>query len=228
MELDAVAKFVAEFFRLLGTDSTDPGLTANGEAPDDVAYLHLTAGCRDAQRWMLKMGYKGWRKRSAALSLAGTDSSDGGRYASLPSDFLRAAGNQKQSALRQADGTGWGQEVTDNEDQYHGDGYYIRGEQLWLTRGAQPPTTLYLEYHYTHPAWSAALSTIDFPMDARNLIVAEAANAAKEENWLPGGPELEGKLERNLMRVREKARDVARPTRQARQFRKPVRVGNHW
>jgi len=228
MEMTAVSQFVASFYRLLGTDATDDALILNGEAANDVAYQYLTAGCREAQRWMLKMGYGGWRKRSAALSFAGTDIADGGRYATLPADFLRAVGNQKRSALREPGGDGWGTEVTEHESEYRGDGFYIRGEQLWLTREANPPTTLYLEYHYTHPAWSAVLATIDFPMDARSLIVAEAANEAKEENFLPGGPEMEGKIERALMRAKERARDIARPTKQARQMRRPTRLGNRW
>jgi hypothetical protein len=228
MELTAVAQFVASFYRMLGVDATDDALVANGEAQDDVAYQYLTSGCREAQRTMLKLGYAGWRKRSGILVFSGTDDADGGRYASLPSDFLRAVGNQKLSALREANGDRWGTEVTTNEDEYKGDGYYIRGEQLWLTRDAEPPATLYLEYHYTHPVWNAALTTFDFPVDARFLIVAEAANEAKEENFLPGGQEMEQKIERALARAKERVRDIARPTKQARQLRKPPRAGTRY
>jgi hypothetical protein len=227
MEYSTVARCLAAFYRLMGSESGDDFLVSQGEAPDDVGYLYLTSGCRDAQRWLLKMGYQGWRKRSAALSLTGTDAADGGRYATLPADFLRAFGTERMSALRQADGTGWGRETTAERDQLRGDYYYIRGEQLWVTRGATPPAPLYLEYHYLHPAWTSIV-TIDFPMDARPLIIAEAANDAKEEGWLPGGPEMEQKIERKLARAREKARDIVRPTKAPRTFGKPVRFGNHW
>ena len=227
MEMDTVGKVKAEFYRLVGTLPDDGALVENSEAQDDVAYLYLTRGSRAAQRWMLKMGYGGWRKRSAALTWSGTDAADGGRYATLPTDFLRACGSQRQSALREANGDGWGQEIIVYDEQLEGDGYYFRGDTLWLARTAAPPTTLYLDYHYTHPAWSASV-TIDFPMDARALIVAEAADAAKAENWLPGDQAMEVKIGRALAQAREEARDVARPSRQPRQFKKAPRWGNRW
>jgi hypothetical protein len=65
-------------------------------------------------------------------------------------------------------------------------------------------------------------------MDARYLIVAEAANVGKEENWLPGGREMEQKIERALFRAREEARHIARSTKNPRQFQKLTRFGNHW
>jgi hypothetical protein len=227
VELDSVAKVVAAWYRLVGSISSDGALTEQGEATDDVVYTYLTRGYRNAQRWMLKMGYGGWRKRTTALTWSGSDAADGGRYATLPSDFLRSYGNQRMSALREAGGDQWGQEVKPEEDQLQGDYYYIRGEQLWLGRDASPPTTLYFDYHYKHPLWSASV-TIDFPMDARALIVAEAANVAKEENWLPGGPEMEQKIERALMRAREEAREIVRVTKGPRTLRKPPRYGNRW
>ena len=68
MELDSVARVVAAFYRLVGSESGDEALIAQGESADDVAYLFITRGCRNAQRWLLKMGFNGWRKRSAALT----------------------------------------------------------------------------------------------------------------------------------------------------------------
>lgn len=227
MELDTVAKVVAAFYRLTGTRSDDDALVEQGESVGDVAYTSLTLGCREAQRWMLKCGSGEWRKRSAALSFSGTDAADGGRYATLPSDFLRAWGSGNESALVEADGDSWGREVTSRDTQLKGDGYYIMGSTLWLTRSAAPPSTLYLLYHYVHPAWSASV-TIDFPMDARSLIVAEAAQAAMAENWLPGGPEMERKIEVAVMRARERVRDICRPTKSPRTLRRAYRAGNRW
>jgi len=227
VELDTVARVVAAWYRLCGVESTDDALVLNGESAGDVAYTYLTRGCRNAQRWMLKMGYGGWLKRSSALTWSGTDAADGGRYATLPTDFLRAYGNQRMSALREADGDEWGQEIKAEDDQLKGNGYYFRGTQLWLARTAAPPATLYLDYHYTHPVWTSGV-TIDFPVDARALIVAEGANVAKEESWLPMGPEGEQKIERALMRAREEARDIVRQGKGPRTFRKPYRAGNHW
>ena len=231
MELSTVAQVLTAFYRLVGTESDDPELEARGETDDEVAYTFLTRGCRNAQRWMLKTGYGGWRARSSAITWSGTEAANGGRYTALPSDFLRAFGNKHISALREADGTPWGREVEAEDDRLYGDYYYLRGqEELWIVRGAGPPSTLYLEYHYTHPLWDSSLddADIDFPMDARYLIVAEAANAAKEENWLVGGAEMEQKIERALVRARLEAGDVARPTKSPRQMRKPYRIGNHY
>ncbi len=227
MELTTPAIVLAAFYRLVGTDEDDPALIEHGEAENDVAFQYLTRGARTAQRWMLKQGYDGWRVRSTALTFSGSDDVDGGRYASLPTNFLRAYGNRKRSALVEAGGNRWGREIDPEQDDWRGDGYYIRGEQLWLTRMASPPTTLYLDFHFKHPTWTASV-TIDFPMDARALIIAEAANVAKEENWLTGGRELEAKIERALVRAQKEAHDIARPTKSPRRMKEVVRHGNRW
>ena len=225
MELDTVAKVLHAFYRLCGTDEDDPYLTDQGEATNEVAYTYLTRGCREAQRSMLDMGHSGWRKRTAALTWS-TDSVTGEQYVALPSDFLRAFGDHKRSALRDADGDQWGWENENGEFEY-GNFYYFRDYELRLGRRASPPSTLYLEYHYSHPLWNDS-TTIDFPMDARWLIIAEAANTAKEENWLPGGPDMEVKIARALIHARQLARSVARVSKRPRQFRAPTRVGNRW
>lgn len=229
MELSTVARCRNAFLRLVGTDDTDSALTDLGEAANEVVDLYLTRGCRDAQRWMLKMGYDGWRKRSSALTFTGTDAADGGQKATLPSDFMRTSGNTRRSALREASGDSWGAQIDQEEDSHKGNYYYLRGTELWLARTAVPPTTVYLDYHYQHPTWTGlADGSIDFPLEVRPLIIAEAANVAKEENWLPGGRDMEAKIERALARAREAARDFARQTKGPRTFRKPVRWGNHW
>lgn len=230
MELSTVDRIRDAFYRLVGSDSTDTALSEQGEATNDVANQFLTRGCRKAQRWMLKQGYGGWRTRSSALTFSGTDAADGGRYVTLPSNFLRGAGNDRVSALREANGDPWGTQVDDRDETMKGDGYYFRGEKLWLLRNANPPSTLYLDYYFTHPVWDATLddNEIDFPLEARSLIVAEAANEAKEDNWLPGGSEMEMKIERALLRAREEARDIARQSKQVKQFQKPRRYGTHW
>jgi hypothetical protein len=232
VELSTVARIKNAVFRLVGTESDDPALTEHGEATDEVVYLALTDGSRRAQRWMLSCGYQGWRQRSSALTFSGTDAADGGKFTALPTDFLRAYGSQRtvRSALTEASGKRWGQEVAANEDHLEGDGYYFRDEQLWLTRRASPPTALYLDYHYKHPEWTSALAdgSIDFPMDARSLIVGEAAVSAMHDDWLPGARDMEIKVLTYLARARENARDVARQTKEPRRMRKPTRLANHW
>jgi hypothetical protein len=225
VELTTVAQLQNAFYRLTGSAAGDGALTENGEATSEVVNTFLTLGIREAQRWLLHMGYGAWRKRSAALTWSGTDAADGGRYSALPSDFLRAYGNDRMSALREANGDSWGVPV-DNE-LAQGDGYYFRGDVLWLTRSANPPTPVYLEYHYTHPLITSGV-TLDFPVDARSLIVAEAADVAMTENWLPGGAELIQKIELARTRARERARDIARAGKGPRTLRKPARLGNRW
>jgi hypothetical protein len=227
MDLDSVEKVKDAWYRLVGTNPDDAALTELGESEDDIAYQYLTRGCRKAQRYLLKQGYRGWHTRSSALSWSGTDAANGGQYTALPSDFLRAAGDERVSALREANGDPWGQQVDIRQGTLRGSGYYFKGDELWLTRGATPPTTLYLEYHTAHAAWTSVV-TIDFPLEVRALIVAEGADAAMEENWLPGGREMEAKIDRALKRARLEAQDFARPTRQPRQFRKVRRVGGHY
>jgi len=227
VELTAAAQFVRGFYRLVGEMSSDPELVALGESVDEIAYIYLTQGTRAGQRWMLDCGYMGWRKRSSALTWTGTDDTTGGTYSDLPSDFLRAFGSQQKSALVEADGRPWGTEVHTLDDTLEGDGYYFRGDELWLLRRASPPSTLYLSYHFLHPAWDAT-TEVDFPVEARGLIPAEAANLASLENFLPGGNEMLAKIDRALKVARERARGLGRPSKQARMMRKPARYNSRY
>jgi len=229
MELDTVDRHRDAFYRLLGSDATDEMLEEHGEAANEIVDLCLTRGSRTSQRFMLDNGYNGWRSRDEITSWSGADAADGGRYTALPDDFLKAYGNERMSALRKANGDQWGRQVEPNEAHLKGNYYYIRGDELWLARAAVVPTTLYLEYHYTHPKWeNLADGAIDFPIDARWLIIAEGANAGKDENWIPAGIEMEAKITRALASARDQARAVARPTKAPRKMKAPRRVGNHW
>ena len=234
MELSTVARVKTAFFRLLGTESDDPELTALGESAQEVVELALTAGFRAAQRWMLDEGYQGWRKRSAAITWLGTDATTGGKYMTLPADWLKAYGNARISCLTQANGDRWGAEFHPDQAEAKGNGYYFRGSddggpQLWLLRTAAPPTTVYIEYHYLHPSWtSLADADIDFPLEIRSLGVAEAANEAMAEAWLPGGQDLEVKILRALVTARTRARRTVRASKLPRQMRGPPRHANRW
>lgn len=226
-ELDSVAEYTRAFYRLLGVKSGDASLTRRGEGESEIAYYHLTRGARAAQRFMLKNGYKDWMKRSSALSFSGTDAADGGKYVALPSDFLKANGDERYSCLVEANGDRWGQQLTEDQREAKGDGFYFRGQKLWLARTASPPSTLYLDYFYKHPVWASDV-TIDFPMDARSLIVAYAANFAKEESWVPGGDELRASIARAMTLAEDEARDLSQQTREPRKIRKVRRFGNRW
>lgn len=231
--LDTVAKLVEAFYRLTGSVSTDPALNARGESDDDIAYVALTRGARAAQRWMIDNGFESyWRSRSSAVTWSGTEASDGGRYVSLPSDFLRLWGDRTRvkSALVEADGDGWGRLIDEEKSDVRGDYYYLKGGNLWITRDASPPTTVYIEYHHKHPAINTTLADadIDFEMDARPLIVAEAAVSGKYESWFAGDEAMERRIEMALDKARQEARQIARRTRSARRFAPPLRYANHW
>jgi len=226
-DLDFVSKVRQAFYRLVGSLSADPALTIQGESTDDVAYLMLTRGSREAQRWMLDQGYEGWRKRSSALTFSGADDTDGGKYVSLPSDFLRAYTSERRSALVEANGDQWGRELDAEDDRRKGDWYYLRGDKLWLARLAAPPTTLYLEYHYQHPAWTSGV-TIDFPLEARWLVVAEAAGLATSESWFPGDRESEARIHNRLLSERQHARRIARQGKGPRRLRMAKRYGTRY
>lgn len=226
-ELSTVAQVVAAFYRLVGSKSADQMLVAHGEEVDAVVYEALTQATRLAQLFMLDNGYPGWKARSSALSWSGSDASDGGRYSALPSDFLRAYGSKKRSALVEADGVGWGQQIDADQSQAIGDYYFLDDEQLWITRGANPPTTIYLRYHHLHPAWSAAV-TIDFPSRGRGLLAPYAAEIAMDDNWLPGGDEMEAKISRAVRKAEARTRKFARQSKEPRRLNRPKRVANHY
>jgi len=223
-QLDSVANILEAWYRLVGSIPTDFALTELGEAEDEVGYIYLTQGSHDAQLYMLDNGYKGWCQRSDALSWEGTDATTGGKYDDLPADFLRADGNQDRSALVQTNGDRWGTQIETENDTAKGNYYYFKGDEIWLARTASPPTTLYLKYHYAHPEWESD-TTIDFPMRARSLVVAEAANAAKEENWFVGDHTMEAKIREAVLLAQKRARLCARQTKQPRRFRKQKVLG---
>lgn len=227
MDLTTVQKIRWAFYRLVGSLEDDDALIEQGEAVNEVAYSFLTRGCRSAQLSMLDYGYGGWRRRTAALTWLGSDDLNGGRYVDLPTDFLRLYGNEKMSALVEANGRPWGTQKDPDDSTLIGNYYYVRGEQLWITRQASPPTTVYAEHHYAHPEWSDTV-LLDFPIRCRPLIVAEAASVAKQENWLTGGPELESKIDRALVQARTEAQEYSRGTKQPRKVAKPLRYGNSW
>lgn len=225
MDLDTVDRFRHAFYRLVGSEGDDQELIRRGEELNEVADLFLTRGCRNAQRYMLSVGYTGWRTRSGAIEWL--PASFGQVRAPLPGDFMRAYGDERRSALVDTDGRRWGAQARADIDHIEGNFYFIDGEAIRLTKRASPPTTLFLDYHYRHAPFSDTVS-FTFPLEARPLIVAEAADLAKEDNWLPGGPEMERKIERALQRARTEARDVARSTKQPRSMRRSRRYGNRW
>jgi hypothetical protein len=210
------AVFLAAFYRLVGTVSTNDSLAENSEAADEVADLCLTNGIRRAQRFMLDSTYYGWVKRSAAITWSGTDATTGGRYVAVASDFLKLAGDEHRSSIVEA----------------NGDGYYIKEvegeERIYLLRTANPPSTAYYEYHHQHEEFSSELVAADikFPADARGLVVAYAAEHGKAERWFPRASDKE--IEKAVNTWESIARGVARRSRTPRKMKTRPKVGNHY
>lgn len=237
--LDTITELSRAWYRSVGSISTDDALVEQGETAGDVAYLHLTRGIRAAQRWMIDQGLgHRWRKRSGAItSWSGSEDSDGGRYVELSttaSDFLRLVqqkvrGQRRQcGGLVEANGDPWGWEIDDTEDYRKGDLYYLKGNRVWITRSANPASTLYLQYYYQHPALSADTASFDFPSDAMWVALWEAVDSARSEAWFPLAGDADQKIERALLKARSEARGVARQTGAPRQWGRPTRYGNRW
>ncbi len=223
-DLSTVTNIRDAWYRLVGTVPEDAALQELSEGENDVAYIYLTSGCHDAQSYMLDQGYLGWCQRSGALTWTGTDATTGGKYASLPTDYLRADGNRDRSALVEAGGDRWGSQIDQEDEIAKGNYFYFKGDNIWLARSASPPTTVYLKYHYQHPEWVSDV-TIDFPLSSRSLMVAYAADLAKNENWFTGGNEEISRILAAVRSAETKARKYARQTKQPRRFRKQRTFG---
>jgi hypothetical protein len=225
--LDTVAEYRAAWYRLVGTTSADAALAENSETTNAVCDLHLTHGIREAQQFLVSHGMSWrWKKRSSAItSWSGTDAADGGRYTSLPTDFLRLDATDSRSALVEADGTPWGTYVTlEYGQRQRGNLYYLKNGQLWLSKGAAPPASVYIDYVFAHPEFTGAV-TLDFPVDAAGLAIAYAAEDALGSAWFPHAQN-EARIIRNVEKWQRQASRVARRDRNPRRFRGPRVVGN--
>ena len=226
------ASILREFFRLVDTDSSDDDLTEHDASSLEGVYGLLSEAMLEAQDDMLRFGVgEFWLQRSSTtLSFSGSESTDGGRYASLPDDFRRAYGDEDDSALVEADGDRWGQEILPELRHVWGDNYYFRGDgKLWITRKARVPASgLYLEY-YRAPTELADGTDADFPAEHRSLIPAHAAVLAIPQAWFPGDQFDEQRLRQNLEARRQRAFSMGRRSRKRRQIRpKAMRGNTHW
>ena len=226
-------------YRLVNADDADDDLIEHDDSTLEGVYLSLQQGAEAAQLYLVDAGVGDtWlTTTSSALSFTGSDPN---RYYDLPDGagadaaFLRIYGDQDLTGLRRSDGERWGRLISaEIRWRTRGNYYYTRGSasegkaRLYLSRGAAPPSDLFLDYIYRLPALADS-TTVDFPEPDRPLIVAFAAVHAMEESWLPGGPEMESKLMRNLDRRKHDAWRRARRSRQPKQAQPAVMVGDHW
>lgn len=216
------------FYRLTGTASSDGALTEHDDSTDEAVEQLLQYGAWDAQHFLLDCGLNDrWVSQSSSLSFSGSDSSDGGRYTDLPSDFLRLAGDHVTSALRRPNGNRWGS-LIDFEDRFRvrGNGYWLQNEKLWIARNASPPSDLLMDYH--HRLATLDNTEVDFPTADRGLIVGFAAERGMAESWLPGGQEMASKIARFVARQKQQAWKRARRSSGPRRMQPQRTIGSHW
>lgn len=191
--LDSRSDLRRVFYQILGVKPNDPVLQEYDAEPEETADRLIYQGLLNAQSWLLTFTpYRGWRT-SASLTLQDA-ASDGTRFAAFPSDMLRFAGDEEDSALRQSNGLPWGQMVHERQNDINGSYYWIDQEQLsgvWtdgirFAKSADIPAQgLSLRYHFRHPELTDAANEIVFPVEDRILIPAEAAVMAVHEAWSP-------------------------------------------
>jgi hypothetical protein len=233
--LDSRAALLRQFYHHLGTSASDGALTEHDSESGEQALRLLQFGLWNAQAHLIDAG-KGdrWRTTSSALaSWSGADATDGGRYVSLADGgsftrFLRFAGDEENSALREPDGTPWGKEVTERERfRVRGNYWYTLGDdQLWVARGANPSATLVADYYQRHALLEEA-TPIDFPVELAPLIPLEAADLALADNW-PGVDETQRAEIRNGLKNWRARAGKSRRTRTPPRMRARRTTGTHF
>jgi hypothetical protein len=218
------------FYRLTGTSANNPGLVEHDSTTLETLYQFLQYGAWDAQAWLIDGGLADrWVTSYTLTSWTGSDSSDGGRYQSLPSDFLRLAGDDYRSAIRNAaTGLTWGTQVNFADRWNHsGNIYWLQDENLWIGRRANTTGAVTLDYHHKL-ATLADGTTVDFPEEHRSLIVAYAADRAMTDSWLPGDMEMQAKITANLKKLQREAYRRIRRSSAPRKMRTTRSGATHW
>lgn len=234
--LDSRAALLRQFYHHLGTEATDDSLTEHDSETLEQAHRYLQFGLWNAQAYLVDLGLgERWRAVSAALDTwQGADTTDGGRYLAMNdagaffTRFLKMAGDDENSALREPNGTRWGREIDERQRfDVRGNYWYTLGDdQLWVARGAEPPSTLVADYYQRH-AILEAVTAIDFPEDLTPLITAEAAVLALGDAWVPIGPEQKAEIRASQSMWRKTAAKRKR-TRTPKRMRARQTYGTHF
>lgn len=230
MDLVDLNRLRRAWYRLCGVEPDDGAVSGADYGEHEVAHEYLTIGIRAAQRWMIDNGYRGWVALSDPLVFEDAGTVTGVKRAPLPGDYMLADGMERKSALQLRDGRRWGKQVDGESAGPRGNVYWIPNLQhVFVGIGAQLPESLSIRYFRRHPAFPLDGSeSIDFPVEARPLIVSEAAHAAMQDAWLPGGDPMKVGIAQRLDQDRERTRRVARTSRQQRKMNAPRRMGNRW
>lgn len=216
------------FYRLTGTASSDGALTEHDDTSKEAVLQLLQQGVWDAQEILISFGRgEFWTTQSSTLSFTDVELTQGGSYASLPTDFLRLAGTEDLSALRRPKGESWGRQVPQEWGRrLRGSKYWIEDGKLWVSRGADPPSDLVMDYYYEHPELEAS-TEVDFPKRDRPLIVACAAMEALAENWFPE-PNRKTEIIANFRLKRAHAWRNSRTSRGPRRIQREPTIGTHY
>lgn len=205
------ASLARAFYRLTATSATNPALIEHDGSSLETLYQYLQYGLWDAQEFMLDCGLLNrWVTVSSTLSFSGSDASNGGRYAALPADFIRLAGDGINSALHSPNGTTWGHLIDWMDRRRAGpSSYWLESTtsnvwRLWVGPGASPPSDLVADYHH-QLGTLADSTTVEFPSQHRGLIVAFAADRAMSDSWLPGDEAMQLKIAANLAKQKKEA-----------------------
>lgn len=217
------------FYRATGSSASDEELIEHDAEDLEAVHQLLQYALWDAQEYLLSVGDPNRWVKSATLT-GWTSEADGRRYLSLPSDFLRLAGDERLGALRDGDGREWGSLVQADMRLRAGDpsSYWIENERIYVGALASFPTTLTIYYHFRHAVLEADDTAIDFPEEDRRLVVLFAAEQASSEPWFTGDNDVKQGIRVALAEAKQKAARRARRTREPRKLRPPPGVGTHW
>jgi hypothetical protein len=223
-------------YRLTNLSDDDSAMIEHDQSSLEGINLAVEDGLRDSQEWLLRAHYPDhWLVVGTPVTVQGSDTDAAGRYVELEDDFLRLFGDENASAFYVPTRAGlatnrfWGRQLNGPREgrQFRGDGYWVEGDRIRLTRSARPLNGLVYDYirQTTPPADG---TPIDFPDYERSLVAAFAAVHAMENNFLPAGPEMETKIDRNLTRRKSQAWKRARRTTGPRKIRPPVPSSARW
>lgn len=234
--LDSRAALLRQFYAHLGTSAADGALTEHDSETLEQAHRLLQFGLWNAQQVLIDAGLGGrWQTTSAALSAwTGSDATTAGRYIDVSdaggffTRFLRMAGDDRNSAIRETDGKRWGTEISERDRfDARGNYWYMLGDdQLWVTVGADPSATLVADYFQRHALLEEA-TTIDFPVELTPLITLEAAELALADNWPGVDSEHKAEIRQGVREWRKRA-SKSRRTRTPKRMRATDTYGTHF
>lgn len=218
------------FYRLTGTSATDDQLSEHDTESNETVHYYLHRGLWSAQEYLVTVG--GWSRWVTRVALgAWSTDGEGRRYVALPDDFLRLAGDERESALLE-DGRAWGSLIPgpDSDHSPYVAGYWIEGDRLYAGRTASVPAGLTLKYIARHPVITSDDETtpagaIDFPLVERPLIVAFAAYHFSRDPSFLGDRDA---MQVELATAKAEAARRSRTSREPNKLRPPPGLGTHW